>query len=470
MNTTLNRLNFENAAIGSMILEKAGQDIGFMFLKPEYFTNPLNLKVFEVMLKLKQERKAIDLITLSAYLKPYAELFKQEKQHYATYIVDLATCVNYADNITTYSQLVVEAYIERQIETLPKQLKDPKRILDAFEQLELIRERIKHIDKLFIDNGVVRGVEAYENACLKVLENTPAHLSWGLSNLTSRMTGIERGELIIVAGRPSMGKTDFALFILQQICLQKKHCLIFSIEMTADALFKRLMQFILRVDSGRLKTLNMNDYATALAIYKRDFEPYLNIVQSGTVTSAMVEAKASEFKDKYDKDFGGIIVDYLQIMAGDGNNETERVTKISNNLKRTAKDNLVPIIALSQLSREVEKRADKRPMLSDLRQTGAIEQDADAVLFLYREDYYLKEQDGYTKTFQLEVIAAKLREGETGTMHLHYNPATKVIADSEPINTPVKEIYTHNSSGEVFKTLDGKTTIDDFNSDKPTPF
>jgi hypothetical protein len=138
---------------------------------------------------------------------------------------------------------------------------------------------------------------------------------------------------------------------------------------------------------------------------------------------------------------------------------------------RLAKELNIPIIALSQLSREVEKRADKRPMLSDLRQTGAIEQDADAVLFLYREDYYLKEQDGYTKTYQLEVIAAKLREGETGTMHLHYNPATKVIADSEPINTPVKEIYNVNpSTGEVFKTLDGKTTIDDFNSDGKTPF
>lgn len=230
------------------------------------------------------------------------------------------------------------------------------------------------------------------------------------------------------------------------------------------------MQFILKVDSGRLKTLNMNDYAKALAIYKRDFEPYLNIVQSGTVTSAMVEAKAAEFKEKYDKDFGGIIVDYLQIMAGDGNNETERVTKISNNLKRTAKDNLVPIFGLSQLSREVEKRADKRPMLSDLRQTGAIEQDADVVLFLYREDYYLKDQAGYTKTLELEVIAAKLREGETGIMKLHYDPANKIIADTAPL--PDSAYTVNNKTGEVFKNLNGQTSIDDFNSekDKPTPF
>jgi hypothetical protein len=109
-------------------------------------------------------------------------------------------------------------------------------------------------------------------------------------------------------------------------------------------------------------------------------------------------------------------------------------------------------------------------MLSDLRQTGAIEQDADAVLFLYREDYYLKEQDGYTKTYQLEVIAAKLREGETGTMYLHYNPATKVIADTAPL--PDSAFTVNEKTGEVFKNINGQNSIDDFNSekDKPTPF
>jgi replicative DNA helicase len=239
--------------------------------------------------------------------------------------------------------------------------------------------------------------------------------------------------------------------------------------MTAEALYKRIMQFILKLDSKQLTEIKMSDYEKALVIFKRDFEPYLNIVETGTVNNSLVEAKTAEFKQRHGDKFGAVIVDYLQIMAGDGNGETERVTKISNNLKRTAKDNLVPIIALSQLSREVEKRADKRPMLSDLRQTGAIEQDADVVLFLYREDYYFKDQAGYTKNYELEVIAAKVREGETGSMKVHYNPATKVIADSAPLDTKGATFKTDYNTGEVFKTQNGQTAIDDFNG-SPAPF
>jgi replicative DNA helicase len=465
-----NIINPEDAAIGCMILEKAGQDVGFLLLKPEYLTHPLNIKIFEVMLEMKQERKAIDLVTLCAACKPYKDLFASNHQHYAQYVATLATQIHLSINVTTYCQLTIEAYVEKEIEELPKRLKDPKKILDAFEQLELLKEQIKHIDKVFIDNGVVCGIEAYENACLNLFEKNSQHLHWGLGAINRQINGINKGDLIIVAGRPGMGKTDFALYILQTICRQQKHCLIFSIEMTAEALYKRIMQFILKLDSKQLTEIKMSDYEKALVIFKRDFEPYLNIVETGTVNNSLVEAKTAEFKQRHGDKFGAVIVDYLQIMAGDGNGETERVTKISNNLKRTAKDNLVPIIALSQLSREVEKRADKRPMLSDLRQTGAIEQDADVVLFLYREDYYFKDQAGYTKNYELEVIAAKVREGETGSMKVHYNPANKIIADSAPLETKAITFSTNFNTGEVFKTQNGQTAIDDFNSTDPAPF
>jgi replicative DNA helicase len=457
-----NNYNFEQAALGAMILEKSGQDVGFLLLKPEYIAEPINRKIFEVMQELKKQKKAIDLVTVCAACKPYADLFASHQKHYAQYIADISTSINYSQNATSYCQLVIEAYVEKEIEELPKRLKDSKLILDAFQQLEVIRDRIKHIDKVFIDNGVVCGIEAYENACLNLFEKNAMHLHWGLNSLNNQIRGINKGDLIIIAGRPAMGKTDFALFILQTICKQKKHCLIFSIEMTAESLYKRLMQFILKLDNAQIHDIKMKDYEKALIIFKRDFEPYLNIVETGTVTNALVEAKTAEFKQKHGDNFGAVIVDYLQIMAGDGNGETERVTKISNNLKRTAKDNLVPVIALSQLSREVEKRLDKRPMLADLRQTGAIEQDADVVLFLYREDYYMKSEPNYERNHKLELIAAKVREGATGTVTIYYNAGNKAIQDFEPI-ADAATYNVNTKTGEVFKTQNGQTAIDDFN-------
>jgi replicative DNA helicase len=165
------------------------------------------------------------------------------------------------------------------------------------------------------------------------------------------------------------------------------------------------------------------------------------------------------------------MIDYLGLMKSDNPklSKYEVVTNNSNALKQIAKEYKVAVICLAQLNREIEKRADKTPNLADLRDSGAIEQDADTILFLNREDYNQRIVKDYEPNFTLQVIAAKVRKGAVGTFELHYNPATKVIADSAPLDTK-GTTFSHNSSGEVFKTINGSTSIDDFNSTEPTPF
>ncbi len=460
-------IELEKAVLAGMLLEEVPLNKAVVIMDSKYFAEPKHAIIYDAIKALNDKRQAVDILTVTNQLRKVGKLASVGG---AYYITDITMRVNSGANIETHCYMVIEAYIEREIKEIPKRLNDPKKLLDAFEQLEEIKNYVHHIEKCITNNSVIHGIAAYEEAALKLFDKKPLHLQWGLSSLNGRIRGINKGDFILVAGRPGMGKTDFALYLLQNICKQKKHCIIFSMEMTADALYKRILQFILQIDSNDVYTLSMEQYETSLKIFKRDFEPYLHIIETGTVTNALVESKVAEFKAKYGEDFGGIIIDYLQLMEGDGNGDTEIVTRISKRLKQTAKNNLVPIIALSQLSRKVEERADKRPMQSDLRQSGSLEQDADVIIFLYREDYYFKDQPDYAITNKLEVIVNKLREGNTGIVQLYYDAANKVIADTAPL--PDSAFTVNEKTGEVFKNINGQNSIDDFNSekDKPTPF
>jgi replicative DNA helicase len=461
-------LEIEKAVLAALLLEEKLQVVGFLNLTEKHFSNQAIKTIFEAMLSIRKQSLKVDFLTVIHQLKKEGNL---EKVGGAAYVIDVTTYVNSGGHLESHICILKENYINREISRIESS--STKDIPDAHERLQKLNEELSQISLVYSHSTAVEGTEVLEGTLMSLIERKPPHLLYGLSSLDNAVMGINNTEFIVIAARPSMGKTDFCLFLALQFCRQKKHVVFISLEMSAEELLKRISQFILCCSDKELAKITMADYQKVYQYYKQHYADYLHIIDKGKVTAEFVDAKAAEYKQKYPENFGAIIIDYLGLMKSDNIklSKYELVTNNSNALKQTAKEYKVPVVCLSQLNREVVKRADKLPNMADLRDSGAIEQDADTILFLHREDYDHKTEPNYLPTHVLQVIADKVRKGSVGTFNIHYNPATKVIADSEPINTPVKEIYNVNpSTGEVFKTLDGKTTIDDFNSDKPTPF
>jgi replicative DNA helicase len=460
-------LQLEQAVLGAMLLEHVPQTIGFSNLTEKHFCNENHKIIFNAMAALRHKGKAVDLLTTTHQLKADSNY---DKVGGAMYLVDLTMAINGWEHLESHILCLKEAYINREIDRIENA--STKEMPDAHERLQKLNTELSEISLVYNHNQTVEGTDALEGTLLSIIEGKPPHLVYGVSKLDNGLIGIANTEFVVVAARPSMGKTDFCLFLALEFCRQKKHVLFISIEMGADELFKRIAQFILKCSHTQLAKITMADYQKVYQYYKQHFAEYLHIAEKGKVTSDYVDSKAAEFKQKYPENFGAVMIDYLGLMKSDNPklSKYEVVTNNSNALKQIAKEYKVAVICLAQLNREIEKRADKTPNLADLRDSGAIEQDADTILFLNREDYNQRIVKDYEPNFTLQVIAAKVRKGAVGTFELHYNPATKVIADSAPLDTK-GTTFSHNSSGEVFKTQNGSTTIDDFNSDgKPSPF
>jgi len=461
-------LQLEQAVLGAMILETVPCTIGFLNLNEKHFNLENHKIIFNAMAKLRHNNQAVDLLTITHQLKKDGDY---EKIGTAVYLVDLTTTINHWANIESHIYALKEYYINREINRIENS--STKDIPDAHERLQKLNEELSEISLVYNHSAAVEGTDALEATLLSILERKPPHLVYGVSKLDNGLIGIDNTEFVVIAARPSMGKTDFCLFLALQFCMQKKHVLFISLEIGANELLKRISQFILRCSNTQLSKITMVEYEKVYQFFKANYSEYLHIVEKGKVTSDFIDSKAAEFKQKYPENFGAVMIDYLGLMKSDNPklSKYEVVTNNSNALKQIAKEYKVSVVCLAQLNREIEKRADKTPTLADLRDSGAIEQDADTILFLNREDYSNRVLKDYEPNFALEVIASKVRKGAVGTFELYYNPATKIIADSEPIKSPVKEIYKVNAAtGEVFKTQNGNTTIDDFNSNSPLPF
>lgn len=460
-------LDIEAGVLGAILLEEAAQIVGFLNLIDCHFNHEPNKLIFQSMVALRKQSLKVDLLTVVHQLRKDNNL---EKVGGASYVADLTLRVNSGAHIESHICILKENYINREIDRIEKS--STKEIPDAHERLQKLNEQLSEISLVYSHSAAVEGTDVLEATLLSLIERKPPHLLFGLSSLDNAVMGINNTEFIVIAARPSMGKTDFCLFLALQFCRQKKHVVFISLEMSAEELLKRISQFILQFSDKELAKITMADYQKVYSYYKQHYSEYLHIIDKGKVTSEFVDAKAAEYKQKHPDNFGAIIIDYLGLMKSDNPklSKYELVTNNSNALKQIAKEYKVPILCLSQLNREVVKRADRLPNMADLRDSGAIEQDADTILFLHREDYDHKTEPDYLPTHTLQVIAEKVRKGSTGTFELHYNPATKVIADTAPL--PDSAYTVNNKTGEVFKNLNGNTSIDDFNSekDKPTPF
>ena len=343
------------------------------------------------------------------------------------FVRDLVTAVPTSANIKYYAQIVADKSMMRRLIKLNEEIenvcyagKEPlEAVLEKTEKsvFELLQRRNTG-DYVPIRQVVLNALERIEKASKN--KGTVTGIPTGFIDLDYKLSGLQPSDLILVAARPSMGKTAFVLNIAQYVAFKKKKSVaIFSLEMSKEQLVNRLFSLESQVDAQALRTGNMKDSDWEKLIEGAGIIGQSQLIIDDTPGISVSELRSKCRKYKLENDLDLIIIDYLQLMTGSIGRSSEsrqqEISEISRSLKGLARELNVPVIALSQLSRAVEGRPDKRPMLSDLRESGAIEQDADVVMFIYRDEYYNKDSE-YKK--QAEIIIAKQRNGPVGTVHL----------------------------------------------------
>jgi len=427
----------EQSVIGSMIIDSRCVPDVIEILKPEDFYIQQNREIFETIHSMFSFSQPIDPVTVLDRMKIRGVYDEQVSRNYVMQLMEITPT---AANVRHYAKIVRDKSLLRQVAQVAGEVSDmvyneegeAADILDAAEQkIYAIRQGrsdqgFSHISSVLID--------VYENLneLAKHKGKLPG-LTTGFSELDNMISGLNKTDLILVASRPGMGKTSIALnMALAAAKKEKKTVVIFSLEMSKEQLASRLLAAEAFVDSKKLLTgdLSENDWAKIAVASESLSRCDIRIDDNPTITPTEMKAKCRRVEN-----LGLVIIDYLQLMQLGGRkneNRVQEVSEISRSLKIMAKELSVPVLCLSQLSRANEKRTDKRPMLSDLRESGAIEQDADIIIFLYREDYY---NEDTSKRNLAECIVAKNRHGSTGTIELQWVPQYTLFASRERIHT-----------------------------------
>lgn len=414
-------LTAEQAVLGTIFLDPSKiVDIADK-LKPNDFFDLKHQIIYNGMLQLFNDGLSIDYATIIAKLTQTNELIKAGG---AQYVLELSEHVPTTLHIDSHVELVLDAALKREIiETSSKitnmgfqdNISADDYVTQAEEMIFEVSQKRSTSEFSSISKVLV---EVHEKIEKQRNRNDITGLYTGFSNLDSIMSGLQKEELIILAARPSMGKSALALHLALNVAKRNKKgsaaVAIFSLEMSNDQLVSRMVSLEGDIDGNKLRrgALDSKDWTNFRAA--NEALKSLNIVfdDSAAVTVSDIRAKCRKLKQENKLDF--VIIDYLQLIKGDlkSGNRQEEVARISRSLKQMARELKVPVMALSQLSRAVETRDDKRPVLADLRESGSIEQDADIVFFLYREDYYIRDED--KKTGDVELIVAKNRQGQSG--------------------------------------------------------
>ena len=429
----------EQSVLGAALLDEAVLNRLMGALKPEMFYSDQNRAVFEQMLTLFSENEAVDVITLVDALAQNGVFNGPDEAK--TYIAQIAETVPAISNVDSYIKIVEEKYQTRRLieaarETLEQAVNEP----DSEYLLESAEQKLYDIRGGQEKSGVKMMSDAIREVIAKMQKLSGADrdkyagIPTGFNYLDTVLTGLGRSDLIILAARPGMGKTSFALNIATNVARQQKvPTIIFSLEMTCEQLTDRIVSSVAGIDSQAFRTgaLTASDWEyLALATEKLHDAPiYMDDTSAITITEMKAKIRRIN-QDPSRPNIGLIVIDYLQLMTSGqrSENRVQEISSITRNLKIMAKEMDVPIIALSQLSRAVEKQGNNsshRPQLSDLRDSGSIEQDADCVLFLYRDSYYASQQpDGAdVDADTAECIVAKNRHGETSTVPLGWDGA-----------------------------------------------
>ncbi len=437
-------LTAEASLIGSLLLDKEAIIKIADIVGPDDFYVDKNRLIFEAILTLYEKREPIDLVTLTNKLEQMKEL---DNIGGAAYLTELVNAVPTAAHITEYARIVAQkatmrnlisaanvigglAYDEQNpldsiLDTAEQTLFDvsQKHLKQNFTPIkDVLSESFDRLDSLHKDKQKIRGVPT------------------GFRNLDNLLAGLQKSDLIILAARPSMGKTSLALNIAQNVAVKEGIPVgIFSLEMSKEQLIDRLLAGEAGIDSWKLRTGNLED---------RDFDKLSRAmgvlseapiyIDDSAVTNVMeMRTKARRLQSEHD--LGLVVIDYLQLMsgrAGGSDNRVQEISEISRGLKGLARELNVPVIALSQLSRNVENRNPQIPQLADLRESGSIEQDADVVMFIYREDYYNKDSD---RVGIADILIKKHRNGPVGEVEMSFNAEQMLFRSVERSHRPPSE-------------------------------
>lgn len=426
----------EQAVVGSMIMDKEAISVASEMLTGDDFYSKQYGVVFDTMVELNDQGKAVDPVTLQDRLR--AKDVPPEMVS-LDFIRDIMRSVTTSANVKYYAGIVAEKSTLRKLIRLNQEIEntcyagkeDLEVILESTEKkvFELVQKRNTG-EYVPIRQVVMNAMDRIEKASRN--QGNVTGIATGFLDLDYKTAGMQPADLVLVAARPSMGKTAFVLNIAQHVAFKLNQTVaIFSLEMSKEQLVNRLFSLESRVDSQHLRTGNLTDMEWEKLIESAGVIGQSNLIIDDTPGISIAELRSKCRKYKMDHDLKMIIIDYLQLMSGGGRGSESRqqeISDISRSLKALARELSVPVIALSQLSRAVEQRPDHRPMLSDLRESGAIEQDADVVMFIYRDDYYNKDTD---KKGIAEIIIAKQRNGPIGTVELVWLPDYTKFANME---------------------------------------
>lgn len=415
----------EQSVIGAVLLEPQALITAAEVLMPEDFYRVAHQKIFTTMLSLSDKGQPIDLVTVTEELTAKKEL---EDVGGISYLTEIANAVPTAANIMHYAKIVEEKSLLRRLIRVATQI-----VEDGFTREDEVEELLSEAEKnmMEVSNRKNAGdfkhikdvlVQTYDNIeLLHTQQGEVTGIPTGFTDLDKITAGFQRNDLIIVAARPSVGKTAFALNVAQNVATKtSENVAIFSLEMGADQLVMRILCAEGNIDAQVMRTgsLEAEDWRKLTMAMGSLSNAGIFIDDSSGIRVNEIRSKCRRLQQEHG--LGMVIIDYLQLISGSGKsgeNRQQEVSEISRSLKGLARELEIPVIALSQLSRGVEQRQDKRPMMSDLRESGSIEQDADIVSFLYREDYYDKETENEN---MIEIIIAKQRNGPTGTVTLAF--------------------------------------------------
>ena len=419
----------EQAVLGSMLKDPEAINVAMEALRKEDFYREDNKLIFEAIMNISNRAEPVDIITLKDELSLMGKL---DVVGGLEYIAELPDKAPTSTNVQKYVKIVESKSMLRELIRTAEDIRD-----SGFNQTEEVEDILDNAEKQIfnvIERKNERGYSSIKEILLssfdqlEQLANRKEYITGvpsGFTDLDSKTAGFHGSELILIAARPGMGKSALALNIATNAALRGNvPVAIYSLEMSKEQLGNRILCSEALVDSNKVRTGELDDSDWAKLIETSNLLSKAGIYIDDTPGLSVMDIRAKSRKLKLEKDIGLIVIDYLQLISGSsrkGGTREQEVAEISRSLKILAKELNVPVIALSQLSRSVEQREDKRPMLSDLRESGSIEQDADVVMFIYTDEYYNKE-DSEKKGIS-EIIIGKQRGGSTGKVELRWMPS-----------------------------------------------
>ena len=425
----------EQSVIGSMIMDREAIVVASEIITGEDFYNRQYGVLFETMVELNDSGRPVDLVTLQDKLR---EKDVPPEISSLEFIRDLITAVPTSANVKYYAGIVAEKSTLRKLIRLNEEIANTcyagkeglEEILETTEKkvFDLVQRRNTG-DFVPIRQVVMNAMDRIEKASRN--KGNVTGIPTGFIDLDYKLSGFQPSDFILIAARPSMGKTAFVLNVVDYVSVRKNlPCMVFSLEMSKEQLVNRMLSMESNVDSQKLRTGTLTDSDWDAVVEGVGIIGGSKLIIDDTPGISISELRSKCRKMKLEHGLGMVIIDYLQLMTGSGkssDNRQQEISEISRSLKALAREMQAPVVALSQLSRACETRTDHRPMLSDLRESGAIEQDADVVMFLYRDDYYNKDSE---MKDMAEVIIAKQRNGPIGTVNLVWMPQYTKFANA----------------------------------------